>query len=225
MLAEAADVCVPFSTLNRHLPILRPCLGPRDQALVVAACARSAHPTTGGDAGHLLLLTRYRLVVTSERRLLRRLRLHLNADLSQLAEVAWTAEPTHGGVQLAATAVDGVREHFWIKLGDADRVWRLDALLRMAFLTPGPISGPGRLAPVVADQPAPLSHPTPNHPTPGQVSLGHPARSLGHPTVATAGGSGHLGAAGWPVAVSGRGLGLRHRLAGARTVGARPAVA
>lgn len=128
----------------RHLPVLRRCLGPRDRALFLAPCSRSDHPLGRRGSGDLLLLTRHRLVVTSESRMLHRLRLHLNADLSQLTEVAWTPEPERGGVQLAATAVDGIREHFWIKLGGAERVWRLDALLREAF-APGPAS-PARIS-------------------------------------------------------------------------------
>jgi hypothetical protein len=141
----SVDVWVPFSTLYRHLPVLRRCLGPQDRALVLAACAQSERPAGRGGLGNLLLLTRHRLVVTSESRLLRRLRLHLNVGLSELAEVAWTPEPSHGGVQLAATAIDGVREHFWIRVGAPDRVWRLDALLREAF-TPKLISA-GRKPP------------------------------------------------------------------------------
>ena len=131
--SSSVDVCVPFSTLYRHLPVLRPCLGPQDMALVLAACARSERPKGRRGLSSLLLLTRHRLVVTSESRLLRRLRLHLNMDLSQLAEVAWTPEPNHGGVQFAATIVDGVREHLWIRIGAPDLVWRVDALLRDAF--------------------------------------------------------------------------------------------
>jgi hypothetical protein len=207
MVSEAADVCVPLSTLYRHLPILRPCLGPRDQALVVAACARSAHP--GGSLGHLLLLTRYRLVVTSERRLLRRRRLHLNADFNELAEVAWTAEPTHGGVQLAATAVDGVREHFWIRLGDADRVWRLDALLRAAFLPAVPVPGPG-IAPTA--RPVAGRSPLPGH---GLASGDGQVGGAGTPRVQTS-AAGSPGTSVAPGLSAGRAIG--HRLiASART--------
>ena len=138
LLSIAMDICVPFTTVYRHLPVLRRCLGPRDRALLLAPCARSQRPLGRRGLGSILLLTRHRLVVTSESRMLRRLRLHLNADLNQLSQVAWTPEPEHGGVQLAATAVDGVREHFWIKVGPVERVWRLDALLREAFASRTP---------------------------------------------------------------------------------------
>jgi hypothetical protein len=68
-----------------------------------------------------------------ESRLLRRLHLHLNTDLNQLSAVTWTPVPERYGIQLAATAIDGVREHLWIRVGLADRVWKLDALLRQSF--------------------------------------------------------------------------------------------
>jgi hypothetical protein len=38
-----------------------------------------------------------------------------------------------GAVELAATAVDGVRERFLIKVGHPKRVWHLDALLSHVF--------------------------------------------------------------------------------------------
>ncbi|MBT8224941.1 MAG: hypothetical protein HKP61_11515 [Dactylosporangium sp.] len=152
-LSKALDVCVPFNTLYRHLPILRPCLGPRDSALLLAPCARSGRPGRRTGLRNLLLLTRFRLVITSESRLLRRLRLHLNADLNQLAEVAWTPEPEQGAVQLAATAIDGVREHLWIKVGAIDRVWRLDSLLRDAFAA-RPIMATGPFLPHAGYHPA-----------------------------------------------------------------------
>jgi hypothetical protein len=132
VFAGAVDSGVSSSTLSRHLPVLDRCVGPRDRALVLASCARDGR-RSGGGLGNLILLTRYRLVVTSESRLLRRLRLHLNVGLCQLTEVAWTPEPAERGVALSATAVDGVREHLWIRVGAQDLVWRLDALLREAF--------------------------------------------------------------------------------------------
>ena len=75
----------------------------------------------------MLMLTRRRLVVTEQRGLLRRLRLHLNCELRQLVDVTWVAEP--GGIRLAATAVDGVREHFWVDASSADLV----RVLRQVF--------------------------------------------------------------------------------------------
>ncbi|MBN1174521.1 MAG: hypothetical protein JXA67_20300 [Micromonosporaceae bacterium] len=80
-----------------------------------------------------MLFTKCRLIVTSESRLLRQRKLHLNVEINQLAEVAWTPDPEHGGIQLNATAMDGVREHLWIRLSTVDRVWKLDRLLCESF--------------------------------------------------------------------------------------------
>lgn len=75
-----------------------------------------ARATRPGDRGsYLLLLTNRRLVVTGETRVLRRQHLHLNADPRHLMDVIWTPEPRLGGIALSATAIDGVREHFWIR--------------------------------------------------------------------------------------------------------------
>jgi hypothetical protein len=71
------------------------------------------------------MLTRYRLVVTAKSRLTRRVRLHLSLDLDHLGDVTWTPEPTLGGVRLDVTAVDGIREHFWIESPDVARVGEL----------------------------------------------------------------------------------------------------
>lgn len=152
IVSKGARVGVPLPTLYRHLPILRRCLGSRDRALVVANCARSERPRGRRGLDNLMLLTPSRLVVTGETRLLRRLYLHLNVNLNQLADVAWTAEPEWGGVQLSATAVDGAREHLWIRLDCADRVWRLDALLREAFTIPARAARGARV-----DQPRPAA--------------------------------------------------------------------
>lgn len=129
--SEVVDASVPPVTFSRHLPVLRQCVGSRETPLILACCARTERRHRPPHS--LLLLTRSRLVITTERGLLHRLRLHLNLDLNQLADVAWSAEPERCGLQFAATAVDGVREHFWIRLSAADRVWWLDALLRDAF--------------------------------------------------------------------------------------------
>jgi hypothetical protein len=75
-----------------------------------------AHATRPGDrAAYLLTLTSRRLIVTRETRVLRRQHLHLNTDPRYLADVIWTPEPTMGAIALSATAIDGVREHFWIR--------------------------------------------------------------------------------------------------------------
>ncbi len=131
---EPMDQLAEFAsrTMGRHLPILRRCLGQRDTPVLLARCGRPGQTRPRGRH-QVLLLTRRRLIVTSESRLLRRLRLHLNCELRHLADVTWSPEPALGGVRLAATAVDGVREHFWVDAGNAARVHRVDGVLRQLF--------------------------------------------------------------------------------------------
>jgi hypothetical protein len=114
--------------MDSHLPVLARCVGPRDTSVLVARCSLS-----GATGTHTLMLTRRRLVVTARSRILRRLRLHLNFALNQLADVSWTVEA--GGVALAATAIDGVREHFTI---EAANVAHVDALLTEVFRAADP---------------------------------------------------------------------------------------
>jgi hypothetical protein len=141
-LPAAAEAGVGLPAFSRHIPIFRRCVGQRDTPVFVARC-RGADPRparadarrtgAGRRRNQVLLLTRQRLVVTAESGLLRRLRLHLNAELRHLADVTWTPEPALGGIRLAATAVDGVREHFWVEASGPDRVRRLDAVLSQLF--------------------------------------------------------------------------------------------
>jgi len=112
----AAEAGIDAATVARHLPILRRCV-PDDDAPVLFV--RADRP--GDRATYLVLLTAGRLVVVAESRVLRRRRLHLHADPRHLLDVLWTAEPTLGGVALSATAIDGVREHFWLRTNAAER--------------------------------------------------------------------------------------------------------
>jgi len=115
-LPAATSTGVDLATAQRHLPVLRHCVPPDDDAVLATRCLRS-----GSRARHLLVLTRRRLVVTAESRVLRRLNLHLNADPRHLTDVLWTPEPGLCAVQLSATAMDGVREHFWLRTPDPIR--------------------------------------------------------------------------------------------------------
>lgn len=118
------------ATIHRHVQVLRGCAGDRDIVAVVARC------TSRAARRSVLMLTRNRLVITTESPLLRRVSLHLNADLHQLADVTWTPEPGRTGVQLGVTAIDGVRENMWVRLPDKAEMWRLDEALKQAFRTP-----------------------------------------------------------------------------------------
>ena len=53
--------------------------------------------------------------------MLHRLRLHLNANLRHLSNVTWNPDLRQSAVEVAATAVDGVRERFRLRLGRAGR--------------------------------------------------------------------------------------------------------
>ncbi|GAA4453833.1 hypothetical protein [Phytohabitans houttuyneae] len=129
-LPAAAEAGVAISTVSRHMPVFRRCVEADDATVLVTRCLRPDRPMQGE---FLLLLTYRRLVVTQETRVLHRLRLHLNTELRHLSNVTWNPDPRVAAVELAATAVDGIRERFWIKTGHPKQVWHLDALLSHAF--------------------------------------------------------------------------------------------
>ncbi|HEX5540007.1 MAG TPA: hypothetical protein VFX60_00325 [Micromonospora sp.] len=129
-LPAAAQAGVAIPTVSRHIPVFRRCVTPDDTTVLVTRCFR---PTRGLQAEFLLLLTDRRMVVTQESRLTHRLRLHLNAELRHLTNITWNADPRTAGVEFAATAIDGIRERFWIRVGHPKQVWNLDALLSRVF--------------------------------------------------------------------------------------------
>ncbi|WP_426509173.1 hypothetical protein ACPPVO_00650 [Dactylosporangium sp. McL0621] len=149
-LPATALAKLPGGTVARHVQVLRRCAGDRDVVAVVARC------TTSRGRRNVLMLTRNRLVVTSETPLLRRVALHLNADLHQLADVTWTPEPDRTGIQLGVTAIDGVRENFWIRLDSKAEMWRLDEALKQAFRTPWGVIEPARAATAKVRATAPM---------------------------------------------------------------------
>jgi hypothetical protein len=126
-LPAAAEAGLPIVMISRHLPLLRRCVSPGETALLVAR----AHRPGVRLAGQLVLLVTNRHMVVSRESRLHRVRLHLAAELRQLSQVAWTAHP-RAGVELAATAADGVRERFWLPDRDPRRVRQLDARLSHA---------------------------------------------------------------------------------------------
>ncbi|MGC4806614.1 hypothetical protein [Micromonospora sp. DT233] len=130
-LPAAADTGLAAQTATRHMPIFRRCVGAGDATILVTRCSRPQHPADE----YLLLLTHRRLVVTRQTRVLHRLRLHLNAGLRELSDVSWHADSRLPAMELAATAIDGVRERFLIRLAHPRQVWQLEALLHHCFRT------------------------------------------------------------------------------------------
>lgn len=112
------------------MPIFRRCVEPADATVLVTRCTRADRPV---QCEFLLLMTYQRLVVTQQTRVLHRLRLHLNTELRHLSNVTWNPDPRVSAVDLAATAIDGVRERFLIRVGHPKQVWHLDALLSHLF--------------------------------------------------------------------------------------------
>ncbi|TDB98935.1 hypothetical protein E1091_07365, partial [Micromonospora fluostatini] len=144
-LPAAAEAGLAVQTVSRHMPIFRRCVGSGDATILVARCSRPDRPVPGE---YLLLLTHRRLVVTQQTRVLHRLRLHLNSELRELSHVTWNPDPRLPAVELAATAIDGIRERFVIRAHHPKQVWHLDALLGQAFRlrppgTPTRPAGPG----------------------------------------------------------------------------------
>jgi len=132
-LPAAAEAGVAIPTVSRHMPIIRRCIESDDTTVLVARCLRPDTPLAGE---FLLLLTQRRLVVTQETKVFHRLRLHLNANLRHLTNVTWNVDFTRSALEVAATAVDGVRERFRLRLTDPDAIWHFDALLRNLFHQP-----------------------------------------------------------------------------------------
>jgi hypothetical protein len=129
-LPAAAEAGVPIPTVSRHMPIFRRCVEPDDSTVLVTRCVSPDRPMAGE---FMLLLTGRRLVVTQETRVLHRLRLHLNANLRHLSDVTWSPDLRLSVVEVAATAVDGVRERFRMRLAEPEQVWHFDELLTHVF--------------------------------------------------------------------------------------------
>ena len=129
-LPAAAEAGVAIATVSRHMPIFRRCVEADDSTILVTRCSRPDSPLAGD---FLMLLTYRRLVVTHETKVLHRLRLHLNTHLRHLSNVTWSPDVRGSAVEMCATAVDGVRERFKMRLGEPDQVWHFDALLKHVF--------------------------------------------------------------------------------------------
>ena len=134
-LPAAAEAGVAIPTVSKHMPIFRRCVEPDDSTVLVTRCVSPDHPMAGD---FLMLLTYRRLVITQETRVLHRLRLHLNANLRHLSNVTWNSDLRATAVEIAATAVDGVRERFRVRLVEPEQVWQMDSLLKHVFrVSPG----------------------------------------------------------------------------------------
>jgi hypothetical protein len=129
-LPATAEAGIAIPTVSRHMPIFRRCVESDDETVLVSRAVSVDRPFRGD---FLVLLTMRRLVVTQETRVLHRLHLHLNTDLRHLSNVTWNPNPRRNAVELAATAVDGVRERFWLRSTDPDQLWHLDTLLNHVF--------------------------------------------------------------------------------------------
>ena len=127
----AAETGVDVPAVSRHMSVFRSCIEPDDATVLVTRCVRSDVPAAGE---FLLLLTYRRLVVTKQSRILHRIRVHLNTNLRHLSNVSWSPDQHDSAVEIAATAVDGVRERFLMHFGQPDRMWHFDALLRHVFV-------------------------------------------------------------------------------------------
>ncbi|WP_422772364.1 hypothetical protein ACN28C_04775 [Plantactinospora sp. WMMC1484] len=187
-LPAAAETGVAGPTVSRHLPLLRNCVPAGEVTVLVTRCIRPAESAQGG---YLLLLTTRRLVVTQQSRLLHRLRLHLNTELRHLSNVSWNPDPRASMVELAATAVDGVRERFLIRAGRPSQLWQLDALFGQLFrpkrvarsrVAGAPVAGAsgGPHGPAHVSRPVPAVEvaPPPRHTAPARMPRLSPAAAL-----------------------------------------------
>src|SRR5947207_2595430 len=127
-LPAATDAGLDIPAISRHLPVFRRCLG-TEPVVLVTRCTRPDRPL--GE--YVLVLTRHRLVVLHESRVVHRVRLHLDAPIHELADVTWVPDPARTTVELAATAIDGIRERFTIRLRRRDALAQLDHRLGEVF--------------------------------------------------------------------------------------------
>jgi hypothetical protein len=129
-LPATSEAGLTMPTVSRHMPILRRCIEHDDPAVLVARCVRPDRPL---GREYLMVLTYRRLVLTQESWLTRRLRLHLNTELRHLGNIVWLPDQRLSAVEFAATAVDGIRERFLVKVNHPKQVWHLDALFSHVF--------------------------------------------------------------------------------------------
>ncbi|HEU5128637.1 MAG TPA: hypothetical protein VFU12_11665 [Glycomyces sp.] len=145
MLASSAEAGLTTTTLTRHVPLLRRNIRPADRVALLTGGIGS-DGLAGGEC--ILMLTSERIVVTRQSRLLGRIRLCLDAPVTAVENLRWSADPNGPGVELNFTAVESPgataphRWHFWLPATHAKRVWQIDALLARAFRRPQALPAP-----------------------------------------------------------------------------------
>jgi hypothetical protein len=127
--AAASHAGLTQPAIARHFPLYRRCLAGTDPVLLVSRCLLPEQPWTGE---HLLALTRSRLVVTHESRVLRRIRLHLDTAVTDLDNARWTADSAGCIVQLTVAAGDDLHR-FQLRVRNARAQWQLEATLSYVF--------------------------------------------------------------------------------------------
>jgi hypothetical protein len=133
-LAAAVQAALPSAAVARHLPVLRRWIDPDQTVLLLVRCALLDRPHR---SDHLMMLTRERLVVTSESRLLHRARPHLDTAVADMTHARWEPDPAGTSIEFTATASDGVRERFLIAARRRDALWQLDATFAYVFRPSG----------------------------------------------------------------------------------------
>lgn len=133
-VAAAVEAALPTVTVKRHLPVFRRWVGPDETVLLLVRCARLDRELS---FDHLMMLTRERLVVTSETGLLHRARPHLNTAVADLAHPRWEPDRAGASIEFTATASDGVHERFLIAADRQDMLWHLDATFGYVFRPSG----------------------------------------------------------------------------------------
>jgi hypothetical protein len=115
----AADAGFSALEITRHLALHHRRPERTDPVLLVSRCLSADRPWAGE---HLLALTGSRLSVSHASRALHRIRLRLDAPVSQLRDVHWSVDPRRGTADLAVTTAGGERERFQLTTGDPELI-------------------------------------------------------------------------------------------------------
>jgi hypothetical protein len=130
LLSAANEAGIAIASISRQIPLLRRRVGLDQTVILLARCGLLDRPLSGD---HTMLLTKTRMVVTAESRLLHRPRVHLDAAVTTLRNVVWTADMQLTSIEVSATTPDGARERFLIKVRKPGMIWHLEAALGYVF--------------------------------------------------------------------------------------------